>query len=84
MKYINAPIVQNIFAGLRPAVVGMLAAAALLLMTQENFSSPITNPWQFGISLFLFVITFVGTKYMKINPIRMIGYAAVAGILLLY
>jgi hypothetical protein len=84
MKYMNVPIVQNIFAGLRPAVVGMLAAAALLLMTQENFSSPITNPWQFGISLFLFVITFVGTKYMKINPIRMIGYAAVAGILLLY
>ena len=77
-------LILNIFAGLRPAVVGMLAAAALLLMTQENFSSPITNPWQFGISLFLFVITFVGTKYMKINPIRMIGYAAVAGILLLY
>ena len=84
MKYMNTAVVQNIFSGLRPAVVGMLAAAALLLMTEENFSSPFTNPWQFGISLFLFAATFVGTRYLKINPIRMIGYAAVAGLLLLY
>ena len=84
MKYMNTPVVQNMFAGLRPAVVGLLAAAALLLMTEENFSSPAINPWQFGISLFLFAATFAGTKFLKINPIRMIGYAAVAGMLLLY
>ena len=84
MKYMDTPVVQNMFAGLRPAVVGLLAAAALLLMTEENFSSPTINPWQFGISLFLFAATFAGTKFLKINPIRMIGYAAVAGMLLLY
>jgi len=28
--------------------------------------------------------TFIGTKYMKINPIAMIGYAAFAGLILLY
>ena len=84
MKYMNTSAVQNVFAGLRPAVVGLLAAAALLLMTEENFSSPFINPWQFGISLFLFATTFAGTKFLKINPIRMIGYAAVAGLLLLY
>ena len=28
--------------------------------------------------------TFIGTKVMHINPIRMIVYAAVAGLLLLY
>ena len=84
MKYMDTPVVQNMFAGLRPAVVGMLAAAALLLMTEENFSSPTINPWQFGVSLFLFAATFAGTKFLKINPIRMIGYAAFAGMLLLY
>jgi hypothetical protein len=84
MKYMNTSAVQNVFAGLRPAVVGLLAAAALLLMTEENFSSPFINPWQFGISLFLFATTFAGTKFLKINPIRMIGYAAIAGLLLLY
>lgn len=83
MKYMNTAPVQNIFAGLRPAVVGLLAAAALLLMTPENFSSP-DHPWQFCISIGLFISTFVGTKIIRINPIRMIGYAAVAGLLLLY
>jgi chromate transporter len=42
------------------------------------------NPWQFGVSCFLFAATFVGTYFLKINPIRMICYAAVAGLVLLY
>ena len=84
MKYMNTQTVQSIFLGLRPAVVGLLAAAALMLMTRENFSSPAINLWQFWICCFLFVASFVGTKYMKINPIRMICYAGVAGLLLLY
>ena len=84
MKYMKTSAVQDVFAGLRPAVVGMLGAAALLLMTEENFSSPLTHPWQFWVSVFLFAATFIGTKFLKINPIRMIGYAAIAGLLLLY
>jgi chromate transporter len=84
MKYMDTPLVQSIFSGLRPAVVGLLAAAALLLMTPENFSTPAENPWQFWISIALFIATFVGTKVLKINPIRMICYAAVAGLVLLY
>lgn len=84
MKYMDTPLVKSVFLGLRPAVVGLLAAATLLLMSRENFSAPDVNPWQFWISCFLFVASFVGTKYMKINPIRMICYAGVAGLLLLY
>lgn len=84
MKYMNTPTVQNIMAGLRPAVVGLIAAAALLLMTPENFSSPQVNPWYFGISIFIFAATFIGTKILKISPIRMIGWAAFAGLMLLY
>ena len=84
MKYMNTPTVQNIMSGLRPAVVGLIAAAALLLMTPENFSSPQVNPWYFYISIFIFAATFIGTKFLKINPIRMIGWAAFAGLMLLY
>ncbi len=84
MKYMNHPVVTNIFLGLRPAVVGLLAAATLLLMTEDNFSTPQSNPWQFYISVALFVATFVGTKYIKVNPILMIGLAAFAGLILLY
>ena len=84
IKYMKAPSVQAVFSGLRPAVVGLLAAATLLLCTKENFSSPSENPWQFWISIFLFVATFVGTKVLKINPIKMILMAGFAGLLLLY
>ncbi len=84
MKYMHTPTVQSVFAGLRPAVVGLLAAASLLLCNAENFSTPTQNPWQFWISIFLFCATFIGTMWLKINPIRMICYAAFAGLVLLY
>ncbi len=83
MRYMHNYLVEAVFKGLRPAVVGLLAAATLLLCTPENFSTPQTNPWQFGISCFLFIAAFVGVKTMKINPIRMICYCAVAGLILL-
>ena len=84
LRYMKHPTVQNVFAGLRPAVVGLLAAATLLLCTKENFSTPADNPWQFWISVFLFVATFIGTKVFKINPIKLIVMAGFAGLLLLY
>ena len=83
MKYMQTTAVQSIFLGLRPAIVGLLAAATLLLMTPENFSTP-ANPWAFWISIGLFIATFVGVKVVGINPLRMIGYSAFAGLLLLY
>ncbi len=72
LKYKRHPLVESVFKGLRPAVVGLLAAAALLLMTPENFSSPDTNLYQFIISVTLFVAAFVGTRFFKVNPILMI------------
>lgn len=84
MKYMNTAAMRSVFAGLRPAVVGLLAAATLLLCNGENFSTPKESPWQFGVSLFLFAATFVGTMWLKVNPIRMICYAAIAGLVLLY
>ena len=82
-KYMNTMTVQSIFIGLRPCIVGLVGAAALLMMNGENFSTP-ENPWHFYISIALFFATFVGVKVMKINPIRMILYSAFAGLVLLY
>ena len=84
MKYMESKIVKDIFSGLRPAVVGLLAAATLMLMNVENFSAPSINLWRFCVSTALFIATFVGTKLLKINPIRMICYAGFAGLVLLY
>lgn len=84
VKYMKSQGVQSVFLGLRPAVVGLIAAAGLLMMTAENFGDPRVDIWRFSISIFLFAAAFIGTKYMKINPIRMILYCAVAGLVLLY
>ena len=84
MKYMHTAPVKAVFTGLRPAVVGLLAAATLLLCNKENFSTPAENPWQFWISIALLAATAFGTGYLRINPIRMICYSAFAGLLLLY
>ena len=84
LKYMHTDAVQSVFAGLRPAVVGLLAAATLLLCTKDNFSKPSENMWQFCISILLFISTFVGTLVFKINPIKMIVMSGFAGLLLLY
>ena len=83
MKYMKTSAVKHVFEGLRPAVVGLLAAAALLLANGENFSTP-HNPWYFYISTGIFAATFIGTFWVKINPLKMIAMAAFAGLLLLW
>lgn len=84
MRYMKARVMQSVFDGLRPTVVGLLAAATIMLLNKENFGSPVDTTWQFIISVLLFAATFYGTLFVKINPIKMIGYAAIAGLLLLY
>jgi len=84
MRFMHHHSVESVFRGLRPAVVGLLAAATLLLCTRENFSTPKENLWQFCISCFLFIASFYGVKVMKINPIHMILFSAVAGLVLFY
>lgn len=84
MRYMKARVVQSVFDGLRPTVVGLLAAATIMLLNKENFGSPVDTTWQFIISVLLFAATFYGTLFVNINPIKVIGYAAIAGLLLLY
>ena len=84
LKYMNTAAVKSVFAGLRPAVVGLLAAATLLLCNADNFFTPYSDPWRFFISVALFLAAAFGTGYLRINPIRMICYSAIAGLLLLY
>ncbi|MCH3992467.1 MAG: chromate transporter [Prevotella sp.] len=83
MKYLYTTAMKSILMGLRPAILGLLAATILLLCSSDNFSTP-DHPWQFWISIFLFIATIIGTKTFKIHPIQMIGYDALAGLLLLY
>lgn len=82
MKYKHHPVVEHVFMGLRPAVVGLLAAACLLLMTPDNFSTPAESPWHFWISVAIFLLTFIACQYYKMNAIRVILFCALVGLLL--
>ena len=83
LKYMHTQPVQDVFSGLRPAVVGLLGAAALLLMTKENFSSVEENPWQFCLTISLFVATPVGTKVITPHTTLLIACQAYDGMMLL-
>ena len=79
MKYSKHKNVENVFRLLRPAVVGLIASAALLLMTEENFGSPTETPLQFWVSVALFVAAFAAMKFFKVSPILILLLAGVFG-----
>ena len=82
LKYRKHPAVEAVFSGLRPAVVGLLASAALVLMNAENFGSPTDDTRSFILSCAIFAAAFIGTHKFKVNPILMIVLCGVAGFLL--
>jgi len=73
-KFQNNRYVSDAFKGLRPATVGLIAAAALLLMNPENFID--------YRSILIFGASFILTMYCKVSPILTIVLAGVAGLLL--
>lgn len=72
LKHKDHPIIKNIFAGLRPVVVGLIGAAALLLMNRENFTD-------YTFSIAIAAIAFALTYFTKVHPILIIVLAGVAG-----
>lgn len=76
LKYQKHPIITSVFEGLRPGVVGLLAAAALVLMNGENFG---TYNWQILTSIILFAGTFIASYRYKVNPILLIVNCGIIG-----
>ncbi|MBQ7157019.1 MAG: chromate transporter [Bacteroidaceae bacterium] len=82
LKYCRTKTVGYIFSTLRPAIVGLLIAAALMLMTVENFGSPKDSTFVFVVSVTLFLLSFLGTRMFKIHPILMILLCGLAGLII--
>lgn len=82
LKYQKHPAVEAVFSGLRPAVVGLLASAALVLMNKDNFGAPQEDVQAFAASCLIFLVAFIGTRKYKVSPILMIVACGVAGLLL--
>lgn len=79
LQHQDNPLVKSVFRFLRPAVVGLLASAALLLMNVDNFGSPTHSPRQFTISVALFIGAFMTVRIFKTSPIRVILIAGIIG-----
>lgn len=78
LKYQKHQSVAAVFNGLRPGVVGLLAAAALVLMNKENFG---TSIFQIIISISLFLGVFIASYKFKKNPILLILLSGLIGLL---
>ncbi|MEG1749189.1 MAG: chromate transporter [Tannerellaceae bacterium] len=73
-RFKNNKYVAAAFTGLRPATVGLIGAAALMLMNEENFID--------YNSYLIFAAAFFLTWRFKIHPILMIFLAGLAGLAL--
>lgn len=82
LKYKSNAIVESVFKGLRPTVVGLVASAALILMTEENFGNYNTDRYMFVSSIIIFIVSFIAVFKMKFHPILVIVLAGVAGYIL--
>ena len=73
-KFKESVFVKNAFKGLKIGVVGLILAAALILMTPENFVD--YKSW------LICLISFIACYRFDVSPILLISVSAVAGILL--
>ncbi len=67
----NNKYIESVLAALRPVVIGLIAAAALVLITPDNFID--------GWSVLLFAFALLLTAAFKIHPIAIICLAGIAG-----
>ena len=78
------------FALVLPSLILMILISKMFMKymhhhsVEDNFSTPTTDWWQFMVSCLLFIAAFIGVMFIKINPIRMILYCAIAGLVLFY
>lgn len=75
LKHKDNAVIKSIFSGLRPVVVGLIAAAALLLMNRENFTD---NTFSIAIA----AVSFAFAYFTRLHPILIIVLAGVAGYLI--
>ena len=74
LKHQNSQIVKSIFYVLRPVVVGLIAAAALVLCNKENFVD--------YKSVLLFAGAFAAMFFKRVGPIKLILLGGLCGLIL--
>lgn len=78
-RIVGHTLFSSVSALLRLLVPGLILAASILLMRPDNFGTPSSSPWQFYISLFLFVSTLIGRLVYRFNEVFLIVLCGIAG-----
>ena len=73
-KFQNNHAMEGVLGGLKPVVAGLIGAAAIILVTPENFPD-----WK---SWILFVAAFAASWWWKVSPILTIIAGGVLGLVL--
>ena len=81
LKHKESPLLKSVFGALRPTVVGLVAAAPMVLMTAENFGTPDTSLTQFITSLLLFSVAFIAVFRFRISPLLILALAGCFGMI---
>ena len=76
LKHKDNRVVTDVMSLLRLAIVGLIAAAALLLATPETFGNASPQLW---ISIAIFAIVFLASLMFKASPILLILLSGVVG-----
>lgn len=76
LKHKDNKIIATTMSVLRLAVVGLVAAAALLLVTPETFGNVSPQLW---ISIGIFAVVFIASLKFKASPILLILLSGVVG-----
>ncbi len=83
-RFRGLSVVQGILAGLRPAVVAMIASAGISLMTLSFFGPQSLSGDGRGIdraSAAIFALGLIVLRKWKVNPVYVMGGAGLAGVL---
>lgn len=80
LKHKDNPIIASTMSIIRLAIVGLIAAAALLMVTPETFGTYSAAPLQFFVSIGIFIAVFIASFKFKLSPILLILLSGVVGI----
>lgn len=83
-KYQEHPIMKAVFSGIRPAVAGLIGAAAIFIIRNTLFV--VNGGTSLGLpdlrAVLIAIAVFIAVHYYKVDPIKVIIASAVVGLII--
>ena len=78
------PVIKTVLQMLKLTMIGLIAAASMLLINPDTFGTYAESPLQLFLSIGLFAAAFIASVKWKVSPILQIVIAGVIGIIVYY